>query len=65
MNVAFAGGTAPDIFGVGMNPLPNYVAGGNLLPVGDYLDESWDGWEDIPENEMCIRDRFRGAWAFN
>lgn len=50
MNVAFAGGTAPDIFGVGMNPLPNYVAGGNLLPVGDYLDESWDGWEDIPEN---------------
>lgn len=50
MNVAFAGGTAPDIFGVGMNPLPNYVQTGNLLELEDYLTEDWDGWKDIPEN---------------
>lgn len=52
MNVAFAGGTAPDIFGVGMNPLPNYVQTGNLLELEQYLPEDWDGWEDIPQNVL-------------
>lgn len=50
MNVSFAGGTAPDIFGVGMNPLPNYVQTGNLLELEDKLGDDWDGWKDIPEN---------------
>ena len=52
MNVAFAGGTAPDIFGVGMNPLPNYVQTGNLLELENCLPEDWDGWEDIPQNVL-------------
>lgn len=50
MNVAFSGGTAPDLFGVGLNPLPNYVQTGNLVDMGAALGEDWDGWEDIPEN---------------
>lgn len=50
MNVAFAGGTAPDIFGVGMNPLPNYVQTGNLLELEESLGDDWDGWSDIPQN---------------
>lgn len=52
MNVAFAGGTAPDIFGVGMNPLPNYVQTGNLLELENVLPKDWDGWRDIPENVL-------------
>ncbi|MCI8660783.1 MAG: extracellular solute-binding protein [Lachnospiraceae bacterium] len=52
MNVAFAGGTAPDIFGVGMNPLPNYVQTGNLLELENVLPEDWDGWTDIPQNVL-------------
>ncbi|HIS30211.1 MAG TPA: extracellular solute-binding protein [Candidatus Limivivens intestinipullorum] len=50
MNVAFAGGTAPDIFGVGLNTLPTYVQTGNLQKMSEVLDDSWDGWTDIPEN---------------
>lgn len=50
MNVAFSGGTAPDLFGVGLNTLPNYVQTGNLADMRAELGDDWDGWEDIPEN---------------
>ena len=50
MNVAFAGGTAPDVFGVGLNTLPTFVQTGNLQKMEEVLPEDWDGWTDIPEN---------------
>lgn len=62
--VAYAGGTMPDLLGVGYNPLSNYVASGYIMPLDEMLGTSWDGWTDIPENVLSYtryEDSFYGA----
>lgn len=49
LNVGFAGGTAPDIFGLGYGQMGPVQAAGNALALDEYLD-GWSGWSDIPEN---------------
>lgn len=46
-NVAFAGGTAPELFALGFNQL--YANLPNCLPLDDYLKD-WDGYGDIPQS---------------
>jgi multiple sugar transport system substrate-binding protein len=49
LNTAFAGGTAPDVFGCGYGQLGSIQGNGHVLPLDDYL-KGWEGFEDIPEN---------------
>ena len=52
LNAAFSGGVGPDLFSVGYGQLGALQHNGNLLKLNEYIDESWDGWNDIPENIM-------------
>ena len=49
LNAAFAGGLAPDLFGLGYGQMGPVQANGNSLPLDEYL-KGWDGWDDIPAN---------------
>ena len=49
LNAAFAGGLAPDLFGLGYGQMGPVQANGNCLSLNEYLKD-WDGWDDIPEN---------------
>lgn len=49
LNAAFAGGLAPDLFGLGYGQMGPVQANGNCLPLDEYL-KGWDGWDDIPAN---------------
>ncbi|MFW6287433.1 MAG: extracellular solute-binding protein [bacterium] len=51
LNVSFAGGTSPDIFGLGYGQLGPVSSAGRTLVLNDYL-EGWDGWTDIPQNML-------------
>lgn len=47
INASFAGGTGPDVFGVGYGQLGTLQYNGNLLALDDYIDSDWSGWKDI------------------
>jgi multiple sugar transport system substrate-binding protein len=57
LNAAFAGGLAPDFFGLGFGQLGPVQANGNCLALDDYL-KGWDGWTDIPKEilDTTLRD---------
>lgn len=56
LNVAFSGGTAPDLYGVGLGQIGPVQDAGNMLELNPYL-EDWDGFEDIPQNVLDIASR--------
>ena len=49
LNAAFAGGAAPDVFGLGYGQAGPVQTNGNLLALNDYF-KNWSGWKDIPKN---------------
>lgn len=53
LNVAFSGGAAPDVYGVGYGQIGPVQAAGNMLALDDYLKD-WDGWQDIPANILDV-----------
>lgn len=53
LNIAFSGGTAPDLYGVGLGQIGPVQNAGNMLELNPYL-EDWDGFEDIPQNILDI-----------
>jgi multiple sugar transport system substrate-binding protein len=53
LNAAFAGGLAPDFFGLGFGQLGPVQANGNCLALDDYLKD-WDGWADIPKDHLDV-----------
>lgn len=60
LNVAFAGGTAPELFALGFNQL--YANASNVMVLNDHIKD-WDGWNDIDEtilNYGKIDDKFYG-----
>lgn len=56
LNVAFSGGTAPDVFGVGLGQIGPVQDAGNMMELDPYL-EDWDGFGDIPQNVLDIASR--------
>ncbi len=51
LNAGFAGGLAPDVFGLGFGQMGPVYANGMTLALDPYL-EGWDGLEDIPDGVL-------------
>ena len=56
LNVAFSGGTAPDLYGVGLGQIGPVQYAGNMLALNPFLAD-WDGWDDIPANVLNFATR--------
>lgn len=63
LNVAFSGGMAPDLFGVGLGQIGPVQGAGNMLALDSYL-EDWDGFADMPENVLNIASRDGQLYGF-
>ncbi len=51
LNVAFSGGTAPDVFGVGLGQIGPVFASGNMMNISEAIPD-WDGFDDISEASL-------------
>ncbi len=51
LNVAFSGGTAPDVYGVGLGQIGPVYASGSMMCISDELPD-WDGFSDISEESL-------------
>lgn len=62
LNAAFAGGLAPDVFGLGYGQMGPVQNNGHCLALDEYL-EGWDGWDDIFDNVLAYSLKDGKHWS--